>query len=215
MNPNLRQFSRLLERTTPRALVNSGVLALVENQGAAWRIARVGALVRGRQRTHRIRVVEVKRSLSILRPPEELYQLWREKMPQSLAHFADVTPIDSQHMRWVVQHPMGRTLEFDTAFVEDRSNELIRWRSLDASGFPNEGEVRFRAAPGDRGAEITLAFRFENGTVDDLLVDTTLRRFKTLVEAGEIPTNAHNPSARAVMENGGFRHASSLLERRQ
>jgi uncharacterized membrane protein len=87
----------------------------------------------------------------------------------------------------------------------------IGWRMLSNAAISNEGSVRFHPAPADRGTVATLHFRFDppGGTVGDgmlkvpgttpldLIADRALRRFKSLVETGEIPTTGRQPAARA------------------
>ena len=69
----------------------------------------------------------------------------------------------------------------------------------------------FRPAPGDRGTVVTLHLRFDppGGTLGSaavkllgptplhVVVDGALRRFKSLIETGEIPTTERQPAARA------------------
>jgi len=69
--------------------------------------------------------------------------------------------------------------------------------------------LRWRSAPGDRGTSVPLRVRFDPlggalgdaaakvaGVVPSMLADKALRRFKSLVETGEIPTIARQPAAR-------------------
>lgn len=153
----------------------------------------------------------VERSFTIGKPAEELSRLWREprSLSQIMGHFAEVTPADGDRMHWRVHGPLGRSLEWDTRFVEERPGELLRWESLEGAELPNQGSVRFRPAPGSWGTEVTLHIRFNPpggalgealmkrlGFVPSLLALRALRRFKSLAETGELPTLAHNPSAR-------------------
>lgn len=57
-----------------------------------------------------------------------------------------------------------------------------RWVAFAASESPRLGEVRFVAAPGGRGTEIHA----EHGALQALGVKTLLRRFKQIVETGEV-----------------------------
>jgi hypothetical protein len=65
------------------------------------------------------------------------------------------------------------------------------------------GSVQFRAAPAEQGTEVTLRLTLDEGAAGPgevlprWVAGTTLRRFKSLVETGEIPTLNRNPSARA------------------
>jgi uncharacterized membrane protein len=154
---------------------------------------------------------EAERAITIGRPADELDRFWRDpgNFSRIMAHFADVTATGEGRAHWVVRGPLGRRLEWDTRIVEDRPGECVRWVSLDGALVPNEGVLRFRPAPGDRGTEIFLRLRFVPpvgslgksaakllGIVPNVLAEKSLRRFKSLVETGEIPTTACQPAGR-------------------
>jgi hypothetical protein len=100
-------------------------------------------------------------------------------------------------------------VEWDAEITEERPNETIAWRSLPGSPLHTQGRVRFRAAPGNRGTVVTVHMRYEppGGKVGAALawlfgrsaeqeVREDLRRFKRLMETGEIPTTRGQPSGR-------------------
>ena len=156
---------------------------------------------------------EVERSITIGKTADELYQRWRDPgtLPQIMAGFATVRASGDSRMHWQVEGPLGRSFEWDAETVDDRPGEGTGWRSLPGAAIPNEGSVRFRPASGGRGTVATLRFRFDPpggalgdaavkllGTTPlDLAADGALRRFKSLVETGEIPTTERQPAARA------------------
>lgn len=155
--------------------------------------------------------VEVERSITIGKPPDELYQFWREPkhLTRIMGHFAEVTSASADRQRWIVHGPLDRSASWETQVVEDRPGEFLRWESLKGAALSSESSVSFRPAPGDRGTEVTLHVRFDppggalgNAAITQLdivpstLVNEALRRFKSLAETGEIPTLEHNPSAR-------------------
>jgi len=156
---------------------------------------------------------EVERSITIGKPADALYQRLRDPqtLPQIMDGFASARPSGDGRLHWQVTGPLGRSYEWDSETVDDRPGEGIGWRSVDGAALPNEGSVRFRPAPGDRGTVATLRFRFDppGGTLGDaavkllgskplgLAADGVLRRFKSLVETGEIPTTERQPAARA------------------
>jgi uncharacterized membrane protein len=154
---------------------------------------------------------EVQRSITIGRPPAELLALWQKPEVQAriMAHFAEVTAGANGNLRWSVRVPLGKALSFETARVEERAGELVRWRSVGSGDLQSEWSVLAREAPGKYGSELTLQVRFDPpggvwgmalskllGGAPRLLVERALRNFKSLVEAGEIPSTFHNPSAR-------------------
>jgi uncharacterized membrane protein len=155
---------------------------------------------------------QVERSITIGRPASELYQLFREPGTAALIFhdLGHVSPAGHGRMRWSIHGPLGRRLEWDSLLVDDRPGESIGWKSVPGSKLPNEGSVTFRPAPGGRGTETTLRFRFDPpggalgdvvakmiGIVPDTMAMKALRRFKSFAETGEVPNTEHNPSARA------------------
>ncbi|RYE86983.1 MAG: DUF2892 domain-containing protein [Myxococcales bacterium] len=149
-------------------------------------------------------------TLTIGKTAAELHEAWSHPstLAQVMGHFATLTPADAGRTRWSVQGPLGTHVEWDTSVTGERP-ERIEWRSVEGSSLVSEGWVRFRAAPGDRGTEVTLSLGFEPpggvvgnalvkllGAPAEVLVRAALRRFKSLVETGEIPTLEHNPAAR-------------------
>lgn len=103
--------------------------------------------------------------------------------------------------------PAGRTVQWQAEIVDDNPGEYIAWRSVDGTDVSNSGSVRFAAAPGDRGTEITLELDYtpRNGAagkaVAKLLgeepnqqIRDDLRRFKQVLETGEIVRSEGSPA---------------------
>jgi len=155
---------------------------------------------------------EVERSITIGKSADELRRTWLDPrtLPQAMARFATVRPGGEGRMHWKVEGPLGHAYEWDAETV-DRPGGGIGWRSLPGAAIPNEGSVRFQPAPAGRGTVVTLHVRFDppggalgegllkllGSTPLDLVADAALRRFKNLVETGEIPTTVRQPAARA------------------
>ncbi|MDX5480740.1 MAG: DUF2892 domain-containing protein [Hymenobacteraceae bacterium] len=156
--------------------------------------------------------IEITRSLTILKPREELYQYWRqlENLPKFMEHLQDVRQLGPKRSHWVAKIPKGvGTIAWDADIVEEQENTLLAWRSLPDSDVDNAGEVRFMDAPAGRGTivQATISYRPPvgdlGGSVAKLLnpvfkqlVKEDLRRFKRLMETGEIPTIEGQPSCR-------------------
>ena len=160
---------------------------------------------------------EVERSITIGKTADELRHYWLDPrtLPQVMAGFATVRASGEGRMHWKVEGPLGHAWEWETEAVDretmDRPGEGIGWRSLPDAPIQNEGWVRFQPAPAGRGTVATLRFRFDPpagalgdallkllGTTPlDMVADAALRRFKNLVETGEIPTTVRQPAARA------------------
>jgi uncharacterized membrane protein len=144
--------------------------------------------------------IPVNKSIIINAEPSELYQFWQdfEKLPLFMRHLESVT-VNGERSHWVAKAPMGRTVEWDAIVTEDRPDELIAWRSLEGSEVSNAGSVRFERAPGGRGTVVHVEIDYSppGGAVGALVaklfgedpdgqLQTDLRRFKQVIETGEV-----------------------------
>lgn len=156
---------------------------------------------------------EAERSITIAKTAQELYERWRDPgtLTRVMAPFAVVHASEGGNLQWQVAGPLGQNLDWETETTGDRPGEATGWRSLPGAQVPSEGLIRFCPATGGRGTVATLRVRFDppggvlgdavarllGGLVPATVVDTALRRFKSLVETGEIPTTERQPAARA------------------
>jgi uncharacterized membrane protein len=150
----------------------------------------------------------VEKSVTISKSPEELYRFWHnfENLPQFMEHLESVKVLDDKRSHWVAKAPAGRTVEWDAEITQDEENALIAWRSLENADVANNGSVRFQPLPGGRGTEVDVLVRYTppGGVLGALVakmfgeepaqqIGDDLRRFKQLMEAGEIPTTEGQP----------------------
>ena len=144
--------------------------------------------------------LHVKRAITVNTAPEVAYQYWRdlENLPKFMAHLEQVT-VNGDRSYWRAKGPLGMAVEWEAEIVLDQPGELIRWQSMPGARVPNHGEVRFATAPGKRGTEVSVELVYEppGGAVAQLVlklfgeepaqqVQGDLRRFKQLVETGEV-----------------------------
>ena len=151
---------------------------------------------------------KIERAFTIFgRTPQEVYGYWRklENLPHVFRHLESVTELDGRRSRWVARAPAGRTVEWEAEIVNDVPGEILAWKSLPGSTIPNAGAVKFREAPGGRGTEIKVTLDYEPpagkvgmavarlfGEEPAVQVREDLRRYKALLEAGELPVS-ENP----------------------
>lgn len=173
-------------------------------------------------------------SMAVNCSPEEAYRFWRnfENLPLFMRHLESVTIRDQDRSRWTALGPMGIRIQWEAEMVSDQPNSSICWRSLARSDLELEGSVEFHRLPGDRGTLIRAAMKYcpPAGTLGhaiarlvgkdpNFLMRQDLRRFKALIEAGEIPTiegQTHGPrtaltAALRVMDPGQPWHAGARI----
>ena len=110
---------------------------------------------------------------------------------------------------WVAKPVAGQQVEWTAEIVEDRPGERISWRTVDGADVPNAGTVFFERAPGDRGTLVTVEMSYEPpagaiglgvakllGQDPESRVREDLRRFKRIMETGDLITTQGQPSGR-------------------
>ena len=151
-------------------------------------------------------------TLTINKSPDELYKAWRNfsNLPRWMKHLKSVQVIEDRRSHWEATGPAGSTVQWDAEITEDRSNEMIAWRSTEVSDIDHSGVVRFEPAPGNRGTMVSVEMQYRppGGTIgsavaawfgDDLpySIKMDLRRFKQVMETGEVITTEGQPAGRA------------------
>ena len=157
--------------------------------------------------------VKISRAVTIGKPAGQLYRFWRnfENLAQIIKHPVSIVTKSDIESHWSVSAPPGeRRVEWDALIINEEKDKLIAWRSRENSEINNAGTIRFEPAPGKQGTEVTVTLEYEppggklgalfakfSGEEAGQQVGDVLRRFKALMEAGEIPTtegqSAGNP----------------------
>lgn len=145
--------------------------------------------------------IEVSKTLTVRRPVDEVYSFWRDfrNFPRFMNHLESVDVLDGRRSHWKAQGPAGATVEWDAEIVDDVPNERISWHSLPGAEINHSGSVSFKPAPGDRGTEIHVKFRYDApagklGAAFAMLfgeeprqqVQDDLLAFKQVMETGEV-----------------------------
>ncbi len=141
------------------------------------------------------------RTVTINRPRAELYAFWRDftNLPRFMDNVESIEARGPDVTHWVVKAPAGKTVEWDSVITEEVPNERLAWTSTAESGIRHSGSVEFRDAHGGRGTEVTATIVYEPpagamgkavaklfGREPKVQARRDLRRFKQLMEAGEI-----------------------------
>jgi uncharacterized membrane protein len=157
--------------------------------------------------------VEVRATFTIMRPAVDIYDRWRrlEDLPSILRHVKEVREGEDGRSHWRAGTPAGE-VEWDAEIVEDRRPEVLRWQSLPGSEVAHEGRLTLRPWRGGEGTQMDVRIRVGRGSSHQAHRDggtlqvvrqavaalvrpaleqevvEDIRRFKSLLEAGEIPT---------------------------
>jgi uncharacterized membrane protein len=148
--------------------------------------------------------VIVERAVTVQRPIAEVFAFWRgySNLPRFMRHLTSVETLGEGRTRWTATGPAGVAVTWEAETTAERENEWIAWRSLPNSDVDNRGSVRFNEAPAGRGTEVHvhLAYRPPAGRLGRGIawlfgkepgqqMKDDLRRFKQLMETGEIPVS--------------------------
>jgi uncharacterized membrane protein len=160
------------------------------------------------------REFHVTKSITINRSPEMLYAFWRnfENLSQIMFHLEAVQVIDSRRSHWVAKAPAGKHVEWDAEITDDRPNELIAWHSVPNADVPNYGFIRFEPSKTGRGTvvHVEIEYRPPAGAIGRIFaklfgeepaqqVEGDLRRFKQVMETGEVLLSEGSPQGYGQM----------------
>lgn len=150
---------------------------------------------------HGSRIEEIK---TIAREPLEVYAAWRDLESLSLVmpHVKRVETVNGgTRSRWTLATGATPDVTWEADIFEDVPGERIAWRA-DAAPVKHAGTVRFAPAPGGRGTEVRIEIEFvaPGGPLAALgiklakkpplrLLELDLRRFKSVMEAGDVAVN--------------------------
>jgi len=146
----------------------------------------------------------VAETVTINRPAQELYAFWRD--PTNLLMVMDniqaIAVIDDSRSRWTVKAPAGREVSWESVITKDVPGEEITWQSAPGADVANSGRITFQDA-GGRGTVVRAVIAYDppGGVIGQFIAKLfqrepriqtrrDLRRFKQLMETGEIATAA-------------------------
>jgi uncharacterized membrane protein len=141
----------------------------------------------------------IETAVTIGKPAAELYAYWRrlENLPRFMKNLDQVTDRGDGRSHWVGKSPLGFKAEWDAEIVEEREGRSLSWRSLPGSQVYNAGTVSFEELANGRGTVVRVSMEVGSGigkvigklggaTQQEIRED--LRRFKELMETGEVAT---------------------------
>lgn len=145
---------------------------------------------------HSNRGTKIIHALTICRPARELY----EALFDPAVHFL-VLPAPGR-LAWAsateFQFQSGETIRTTGQIINQTPDELLAWQTDPKGECPHAGTIRLAPAPADEGTEVTVQIEYEATLAEKFAkligqdpgkhTKKLLRRFKALMEVGEIPT---------------------------
>lgn len=148
----------------------------------------------------------VGKSVTINKPAAELFGYFRDfaNLPHFMENVVSIDVRDKAVSHWVVKAPGGKTVEWNARVTDEADGQFIAWQAEPGADVENTGRIEFKPA-GARGTVVTLELVYDPpvGVVGKLIAKLfqrepaiqarrDLRRFKQLMETGEIATPATN-----------------------
>lgn len=153
---------------------------------------------------------KITEAVAIHASAEDLFNIWRdfENLPRFMSHIIRIKARRNRS-HWVARGPAGTPVAWEAEIVTEDPGRMIAWRSLEGSQVNTAGSVHFTPLEGDRGTEVRVTLKYDppGGALGSWLawafgqnperhIREDLRRFKKLVEAGEIARAKLRPMQR-------------------
>ncbi|TGE08443.1 SRPBCC family protein [Hymenobacter fodinae] len=222
---NVGPTERVLSTLAGAALAYAGIQSKSKAGGAALAALGTGLAFRGvagycplndvfgrDSAAKQPKPIEIKETFTVYRDIDRVYGYWRrfENLPNFMEHLESIEELDQRRSHWVARIPGGLgTVEWDSEVTRDEPNRLIAYQSLPGPQVDQSGEVRFRQAEGGKGTELQVVMHYRaplgalgqgvakllNPALSEL-IRSDIRRFKMMMETGEVPTIEGQPSGR-------------------
>jgi uncharacterized membrane protein len=146
-----------------------------------------------------------------------------------MRHLRSVKVTGEKESIWEARTPIAGSVTWEAEIVDEQPNSFLVWRSKDGAMVPNNGSVLFeRASDYHGGTRMTVVMNYDPpagrlgsifatmfGEDADQQVREDLRRFKQLMEAGEVPTTVGQPHGRRTAFVRMLHAAAEERERRE
>ena len=144
------------------------------------------------------------RAAMINRPRDELYAVWRDasNFPTFMENVKEVTILDATRSQWTIAGPAGIDVDLVSEITDDIPGERLAWTSSEGSDIDHEGWIEFKDNAFGRGTEVRLFISYDPpaGAIGKVVAKVLqreprvqarreLRRFKQLMETGEVSTS--------------------------
>lgn len=154
------------------------------------------------------RGIIVEQAVAINRSPEALFAFWRdlERLPEIIPELQSVRTVDALRSEWVARGPGDRPVRWFAEIINELPAKLIAWRTIEGSQLASAGSVTFEPRGSERGTVVRIKLQYHPpggafgalaawmaGDSPNRALREGLRRFKQVMETGEIATTRNQP----------------------
>jgi len=133
--------------------------------------------------------------IDVMTDAQTCYEQWVcfEDFPRFMKHVRNLTPQGSNQWHWVIDGPLGKTIEWDAVMDGNEPNRIISWHSVGENDIVAEGVMTFQEiAPNLTRITSSIQFEAPAEPLGELIaelfsnpsqmVKEDLRNFKQLME---------------------------------
>ena len=147
----------------------------------------------------------IEASVVIGRPSEEVFRFYRDfrNLPRFLGDVMAVEQVDPTAYRWTIQGPLGVRLAWTIRVTEERTNELIRYETVNLPLLTTYWDIYFTSGPRAGETEVREVMKTPLGGLGraalaligkfpDKEVASNLNRLKELMETGRVTDTSYS-----------------------
>lgn len=151
--------------------------------------------------------VKVERTMIIHRPVAEIFEFWQklDRLPKVFQHLKSVEVDEKGRSHWVARGPLDTEVSWDAVVINQKTNELIAWRSIPHGDVETAGSVHFRPLDNQRDTSLTISMKYNppGGIIGDTvaswfgndleqILSDDLERFRIMMESEQRELASHS-----------------------
>ena len=147
----------------------------------------------------------IEASVTIHRPVEEVFRFYRDftNLPSFLGDVMDIEPVGPSTSRWTIQGPLGIRVHWTIKVTEERTNELIRYKTVTLIGPGTYWEIHFAHGSEAGETEVREVMKTPLGRLGRAAmaligkfpvqeVSANLHRLKEVMETGRVTDTSYS-----------------------
>lgn len=115
---------------------------------------------------------------------DEVYDAWAnfENFPHFMKNVRSVTRTGERLSHWVVEGPLGKTVEWDAETTRLEKNQRVAWNSKEGSDVKTSGQVTFKDINGQTEVTVTMQWVVPKAMGGETLAELVAHPDKRLEE---------------------------------